>query len=83
MGRHKKTAVVLLDCGFVSLMSATTIEMVTSGLPRSLNGKRARSPKRVYLTFFNVARCFWPKVCAQVSEYKTSSLFLYDSTVQT
>ena len=38
MGRHKKTAVVLIDCGFVSLMSATTIEMVTSGLPRSLNG---------------------------------------------
>ena len=26
MGRHNKTAVVLIDCGFVSLMSATTIE---------------------------------------------------------
>ena len=38
MGRHKKTAVVLIDCGFVSLMSATTIGMVTSGLLRSLNG---------------------------------------------
>ena len=38
MGRHKKTAVVLIDCGFVSLMSATTIEVVTSNLLRSLNG---------------------------------------------
>ena len=38
MGRHKKTAVVLIDCGFVSLMSATTIEVVTSNLLRNLNG---------------------------------------------
>ena len=30
MGRHKKTAVVLVDCGFVSLMSATTIGTVMS-----------------------------------------------------
>jgi hypothetical protein len=38
MGRHKKTAVVLIDCGFVSLMSATTIEVVMSTPVRNLNG---------------------------------------------
>ena len=36
-----------------------------------------------YLTLFSVARCFCPKDCAHVSEYKTISLPLYDSTVQT
>ena len=38
MGRQNKTTVVLFDCGFVFLNTATTIGMVTSGLLRSLNG---------------------------------------------
>ncbi len=43
MGRHKKTAVVLFDCGFVSLMSATTIAVMRR-LWRNSSGMRARSP---------------------------------------
>ena len=49
--RHKIIRSVWIRCKknkrlqFVE-KKATTIGMVTSGLPRSLNGKRARSPKR-------------------------------------
>ena len=45
-GDTTKTAVALIDYGFVSLMSATTIEAVMSTLVRNLSGKLARSPKR-------------------------------------
>ena len=38
MGRHKKTAVVLIDCGFVNIVIATTIVVVTSTPVRRLNG---------------------------------------------
>jgi len=38
LGRYKKTAVVLVDCGFIHLFYATTIEVFTSTPVRSLNG---------------------------------------------
>ena len=38
MERHKENAVVLFDCVFVYLNSATTIEAVTSPFGRSLSG---------------------------------------------
>ena len=41
----KKAAVVGLGCGFVTMMSATTIEAVMRTLGRNLSGKRALSPK--------------------------------------
>ena len=45
VGTVRENAFVSFDCVFVFPNTATTIGMVTSGLPRSLNGKRARSPK--------------------------------------
>jgi hypothetical protein len=38
MRRHYKTAVVLIDCGFVSLMYATTTEVVMDTTMQNLNG---------------------------------------------
>jgi len=38
MGRHKKTAVVLVECGFIFRNTATTIEVFISTPVRNLNG---------------------------------------------
>lgn len=38
MGRHKKTAVVLIDCGFLCLVNATTIGTVMRTLGRNSSG---------------------------------------------
>ena len=67
-GDTTKTAVVLFDCVFVFLNTATTIAAVMRTLGRNLSGKRARSPpkKRSREILFRKSYAFY-------SECKTKS----------
>jgi len=56
-----------LTAVFIFPNTATTIAMVTSGLPRSLNGKRARSPlKKIEIKLFLIKGNIWFEIIFNV-----------------